>query len=146
MAILGACAIAGAAVGLTLALHTGSNGKADSKAPSTVATPNQTYEQGPTPLDSCIDSWNQNNSSKETAAQLSGTATMTSPSYNSYVNVGTSSLFPDRCLITVANASNMYTVQFLEDNGHQWSSMPSWTGTLRCCRAECWWRIRVPTE
>ncbi|MFD8685389.1 hypothetical protein [Streptomyces sp. NPDC059651] len=75
----------------------------------------------------CADSWNENNPHKEnvasiaTAAQQSGTPT-------AYVNVGFSDLFPDRCMVTVANPSTLYAQQYLQDPGNGWSGIPAWTG------------------
>lgn len=46
-----------------------------------------------------------------------------------YVNVGYSSTFPDRCMITVANPSTMFAQQYLQDNGDSWGLAPAWTGS-----------------
>jgi hypothetical protein len=82
----------------------------------------------PDPHQSCVDSWNRNNTNKTsiggiaTSAQAGGNPT-------AYVSVGYSSMFPDRCMMTVANPSTMFAQQYVQDNGDSWGFVPAWTGS-----------------
>ncbi|MEU1366631.1 hypothetical protein ABZ454_10900 [Streptomyces sp. NPDC005803] len=50
----------------------------------------------------CADSWNKDNANKGNVASIA-TAAQQSENATAYVNVGFSDLFPDRCMMTVAN-------------------------------------------
>jgi hypothetical protein len=84
--------------------------------------------QSPDPTADCVASWNTSNTNKASVAAID-TAAQSGADPTAYVNVGFSTLFPDRCLITIANPSTMYAQQYLQDTGGRWSALPSWTGT-----------------
>ncbi|MER6748036.1 hypothetical protein ACFW6C_09335 [Streptomyces fungicidicus] len=79
-------------------------------------------------LQVCADSWNDGNTNKANVASLATVGQAENPT--AYVHVGFSSVFPDRCLITVANPSTMYAQQYLQEGGTEWSFAPSWTGSV----------------
>jgi hypothetical protein len=120
--LIGAALGAGAAVGAILAVTSGtSSGTDDSRPHASRIAPDPAAAS---PVEKCVISWNENNSNK---ASIGSMNTLGSPT--AYVNVSFSSLFPDRCLITVANPSNMYAQQYMEETGDSWSFAPSWTGS-----------------
>ncbi|WP_406468074.1 hypothetical protein OH738_10895 [Streptomyces hirsutus] len=80
------------------------------------------------PLQACADSWNDGNENKGSVASMATAAQAENPT--AYVRVGFSSVFPDRCMITVANPSTMYAQQYLQEGGTAWSVVPSWTGSV----------------
>ncbi|MET9510739.1 hypothetical protein ABZX62_20155 [Streptomyces flavidovirens] len=77
----------------------------------------------------CTDSWNESNENKASVASIA-TAAQQSENATAYVNVGFSEVFPDRCMITVANPSTLYAQQYLQDSGNGWSMVPAWTGSV----------------
>ncbi|BAC73206.1 MULTISPECIES: hypothetical protein [Streptomyces] len=79
-------------------------------------------------LQACADSWNDGNANKESVASISTAAQAENPT--AYVHVGFSSVFPDKCMITVANPSTMYAQQYLQGGGGEWSLAPAWTGSV----------------
>jgi hypothetical protein len=83
----------------------------------------------PSPLQTCITSWNRNNASKETVGRL---ATVAARSNNptAYTTVGFSDLFPDRCMITVANTTTMTAQQYVQESGGTWTAFPAWSGAV----------------
>ncbi|MFD5711304.1 hypothetical protein ACFWHW_13055 [Streptomyces pharetrae] len=80
------------------------------------------------PLQACANSWNDGNTNKASVASVATAAQAENPS--AYVHVGFSSVFPDRCLITVANPSTLYAQQYLQGGGTEWSLAPAWTGSV----------------
>ncbi|GAQ61421.1 MULTISPECIES: hypothetical protein [Streptomyces] len=46
-----------------------------------------------------------------------------------YIHVGFSSVFPDSCLITVANPSTMYAQQYVQESLTGWPIAPAWKGS-----------------
>ncbi|MFI6606829.1 hypothetical protein [Streptomyces sp. NPDC050507] len=123
-AIVGSVVVASGVYGVIAAAQ-GGDERVDVSAAEDLA--NGADEAGEA-VQGCADSWNENNPHKgnvasiATAAQQSGTPT-------AYVNVGFSDLFPDRCMVTVANPSTLYAQQYLQDPGNGWSGVPAWTGT-----------------
>ncbi|MEU4983622.1 hypothetical protein [Streptomyces sp. NPDC021969] len=83
---------------------------------------------GPDPRQSCVDSWNERNTHRASIGQIA-TAAQTAANPTAYVNVGYNSTFPDRCMITVANASTMFAQQYVQDSGDSWGFAPAWTGS-----------------
>ena len=79
-------------------------------------------------LQACADSWNGGNPNKASVASLATVAQAENPT--AYVHVGFSSVFPDRCLIMVANPYTMYAQQYLQGGGAEWSFAPAWTGSV----------------
>lgn len=80
-------------------------------------------------IQGCVDSWNDGNRNKGSVASIA-TAAQQTENPTAYVNVGSSAVFPDRCMITVANSSTLYAQQYLQDTGDGWSIAPAWTGTV----------------
>ena len=80
-------------------------------------------------LQACADSWNSGNPNKENVASIS-TAAQQSENPEAYVNVAFSEVFPDRCMITVANPSTMYAQQYVQESEEGWSMIPAWTGSV----------------
>jgi hypothetical protein len=76
----------------------------------------------------CIDSWNNNNENKLTdaATVLAGQNT---PDPHAYVSVGPAATFPDKCLITIANSTTQFVVQYLEQDGNTWT-YPAGSGSV----------------
>jgi hypothetical protein len=81
----------------------------------------------PDPRTACIRSWNSLNQNRQEIAGLA-TVGQTSANPTAYVNVAYSELFPDRCLITVANSATLYAQQYMQDTGGGWTLAPDWTG------------------
>ncbi|MFD9920675.1 hypothetical protein ACFWXR_14475 [[Kitasatospora] papulosa] len=81
------------------------------------------------PAQGCAVSWNEGNENKGNVASIA-TAAQQSGSPTAYVNVGLSDLFPDRCMVTVANPSTLYAQQYLQDPGNGWSMIPAWSGSV----------------
>ncbi|WP_432043769.1 hypothetical protein [Streptomyces cadmiisoli] len=79
-------------------------------------------------LQVCADSWNDGNMNKQSVASISMAAQTENPT--AYVHVGFSSVFPDRCMITVANPSTLFAQQYLQEGGASWSIAPAWTGSV----------------
>ncbi|MFE6627328.1 hypothetical protein ACFVNB_08790 [Streptomyces rochei] len=79
-------------------------------------------------IKACVNSWNGGNVNKANVASIATAAQAENPT--AYVHVGFSSVFPDRCLITVANPSTMYAQQYVQEGGAGWSITPAWTGTV----------------
>ncbi|MGW0854200.1 hypothetical protein [Streptomyces sp. NPDC002690] len=77
----------------------------------------------------CADSWNERNPNKGSVASIATAAQQTADA-TAYVNVGFSEIFPDRCMITVANPSTLYAQQYLQESGNEWSMIPAWTGMV----------------
>ncbi|WP_405459662.1 hypothetical protein OG786_20845 [Streptomyces sp. NBC_00101] len=75
----------------------------------------------------CANSWNERNQNKGNVASIA-TAAQQSEDPTAYVSVGFSDLFPDRCMITIANPSTLYAQQYLQEAGSAWSMIPAWTG------------------
>jgi hypothetical protein len=80
------------------------------------------------PLQACADSWNEGNTNKASVASIATAAQAENPT--AYVHVGFSSVFPDRCMITVGNPSTMYAQQYLQESGTAWPVAPAWTGSV----------------
>ncbi|GAA3498898.1 hypothetical protein GCM10019016_060010 [Streptomyces prasinosporus] len=85
-------------------------------------------EVAPNPHQPCVDSWNQHNTNRASIGQMTTTA-QTGSSGTAYVHVGANSTFPDRCMITVASASTLFAMQYLQDTGDSWGIAPMWTGS-----------------
>ncbi|WP_328626066.1 hypothetical protein OHA88_16215 [Streptomyces sp. NBC_00353] len=79
-------------------------------------------------LGTCIASWNKNNMNKAGVGSVQ-TAAQTSAKPTAYVHVGANEMFPDRCMITVANPSTMIAEQFVQDGGSGWGVAPAWYGS-----------------
>jgi hypothetical protein len=79
-------------------------------------------------LQVCADSWNDGNTNKVSVASIATAAQAENPT--AYVHVGFSSVFPDRCMITVANPSTMYAQQYVQESGTAWPVAPAWTGSV----------------
>ncbi|MEU6181143.1 hypothetical protein [Streptomyces coeruleorubidus] len=83
----------------------------------------------PDPLQVCADSWNDKNENKASVASVA-TAAQQSQSPTAYVNVGSSAVFPDLCMITVANPATQLAQQYTQETATSWSFGPSWTGSV----------------
>ncbi|MGW3764265.1 hypothetical protein [Streptomyces sp. NPDC005131] len=114
-----------AAGGVGFAITRQSDGGNDSSEDS--ASTSGVPADQPDPLGSCIASWNKNNTNKANVGSVQ-TAAQTSSKPTAYVNVGASDMFPDRCMITVANPSTMIAEQFVQDGGSGWGVAPAWFG------------------
>ncbi|MBZ6260685.1 hypothetical protein KVH22_34800 [Streptomyces olivaceus] len=79
-------------------------------------------------LQACVSSWNGSNVNKSSVASIATAAQAENPT--AYVHVGFSSVFPDRCLITVANPSTMYAQQYVQESVSAWPIAPAWTGSV----------------
>ncbi|MER6112450.1 hypothetical protein [Streptomyces hirsutus] len=79
-------------------------------------------------LQACADSWNDGNANKGSVASISTAAQAENPT--AYVRVGFSSVFPDRCMVTVANPSTMYAQQYIQEGGTAWPVAPAWNGSV----------------
>ncbi|MFE2433359.1 hypothetical protein [Streptomyces sp. NPDC059409] len=79
-------------------------------------------------LQACVSSWNGSNTNKASVASIATAAQAENPT--AYVHVGFSSVFPDRCLITVANPSTMYAQQYVQESESAWPIAPAWTGSV----------------
>ncbi|WP_432131237.1 hypothetical protein [Streptomyces tendae] len=79
-------------------------------------------------LKACVSSWNGSNTNKASVASIATAAQAENPT--AYVHVGFSSVFPDRCLITVANPSTMYAQQYVQKSASAWPIAPAWTGSV----------------
>lgn len=110
------CVAAAGAVGGAVAAQSGEEGDLAS-APEDTET--DLVDPVDDALQACADSWNGDNPNKASVASLATVAQAENPT--SYVHVGFSSVFPDRCLITVANPSTMYAQQYLQGGGAEWS-------------------------
>ncbi|MFG2380541.1 hypothetical protein [Streptomyces avermitilis] len=96
----------------------------ESASPSTTSDPETSENDA---LQACADSWNDHNENKGNIASIATAAQAENPT--AYIHVGFSSVFPDRCLITVANPSTMYAQQYLQDGPTGWPIAPAWTGS-----------------
>lgn len=93
----------------------------------------------------CANSWNDGNSNKRNVASISTAVQAENPT--GYVHVGFSSVFPDRCMITVANPSTMYAQQYVQENGGAWSIAPAWTGSVNDLDGSVLpWNARMATD
>ncbi|MBQ0968483.1 hypothetical protein KBY91_34290 [Streptomyces sp. RK23] len=79
-------------------------------------------------LQECVSSWNGSNTNKASVASIATAAQAENPT--AYVHIGFSSVFPDRCLITVANPSTMYAQQYVQEGVSAWPIAPAWTGSV----------------
>ncbi|MFC4609703.1 hypothetical protein ACFO9E_18060 [Streptomyces maoxianensis] len=77
----------------------------------------------------CADSWNEGNQNKASVASIA-TAAQQTENPTAYVHVGFSDLFPDRCMVTVANPSTLLAQQYLQEPGNGWSGIPAWSGSV----------------
>ncbi|MGA5272259.1 hypothetical protein ACPCKL_00390 [Streptomyces cellulosae] len=75
-----------------------------------------------------MSSWNGGNTNKASVASIATAAQAENPT--AYVHIGFSSVFPDRCLITVANPSTMYAQQYVQEGVSAWPIAPAWTGSV----------------
>ncbi|MEV6310026.1 hypothetical protein AB0M10_15675 [Streptomyces sp. NPDC051840] len=75
----------------------------------------------------CLRSWNENNTNRENVGSME-TVGQTSSGRSAYVHVGNSATFPDLCMITVSNAANHYSQQYVEQSRNTWGFAPAWTG------------------
>jgi hypothetical protein len=87
-----------------------------------------TTDPGTDSVAACAGRWNSLNDNKQNIGALA-TVGETGENPTAYVTIGSSSLFPDRCMITLANPATMSAWQYIEDPGSGWSGNPSWGGT-----------------
>lgn len=119
LAIVGAVIASGTAAGIALTVSHDDTGTDDSPTTSQAASD---------PHKKCVTSWNTDNPGKETVAGL-GTVGTQSDNATAYVNVSFSKLFPDRCLITVANPTTMTAQQYVQEATGTWTAFPAWSGS-----------------
>ncbi|MBL1104963.1 hypothetical protein JK361_10215 [Streptomyces sp. 5-8] len=117
--------VAAGAVGSLVAVQAGSEGTAASASGDGKVDVMGSESES---LQACADSWNDGNANKSNVASIATAAQDESPT--AYVHVGFSSVFPDRCLITVANPSTMYAQQYVQEGGAAWPIAPAWTGSV----------------
>ncbi|GDY74131.1 hypothetical protein SAVCW2_23960 [Streptomyces avermitilis] len=122
---LALCVVAAGAVGGVIAAQSDGGGATASASDDGKADVVDSPDES---LQACADSWNDGNANKESVASISTAAQAENPT--AYVHVGFSSVFPDKCMITVANPSTMYAQQYLQGGGGEWSLAPAWTGSV----------------
>ncbi|AMW13297.1 hypothetical protein A4E84_29670 [Streptomyces qaidamensis] len=125
LAAIALCVAAAGAVGGAIAAQSGGE---DASASVSEDGKADVVESAEEPLQACAESWNDGNTNKANVASMATAAQAENPT--AYVHVGFSSVFPDRCLITVANPSTMYAQQYLQGGGTEWSLAPAWTGSV----------------
>ncbi|GDY65651.1 hypothetical protein SAV14893_050440 [Streptomyces avermitilis] len=106
---LALCVVAAGAVGGVIAAQSDGGGATASASDDGKADVVDSPDES---LQACADSWNDGNANKESVASISTAAQAENPT--AYVHVGFSSVFPDKCMITVANPSTMYAQQYLQ--------------------------------
>ncbi|MFJ4517437.1 hypothetical protein [Streptomyces sp. NPDC088816] len=125
VASIALCVVIAGAVGGVIAAQSGgervsASGSEDGKADGVDSVDES--------LQACANSWNNGNANKASVASISTAAQAENPT--AYVHVGFSSVFPDRCLITVGDPSTMYAQQYLQGGGTDWPILPAWTGSV----------------
>lgn len=113
------CAIA--AIAAVIAANAGTSDDNTSSDAVPADTQNDTLTQ-------CVTSWNTANENKVTIAGIA-LAGQNTPDPHADVHVDLSSLFPDKCLITVANSATLTAQQYLQESGGTWGFAPAWTGS-----------------
>ncbi|CAM5396504.1 hypothetical protein SCYAM73S_03548 [Streptomyces cyaneofuscatus] len=130
-------ALAGAGIAVSTA-----QGGTESASSSTTSDPETTESDA---VQACADSWNNHNGNKGNIASIATAAQGENPT--AYVHVGFSSVFPDRCLIAVANPSTLYAQQYLQDGPTGWPIVPAWTGSASDLDASTLqWNARMATS
>lgn len=96
-------------------------------------------------IQACANSWNDHNGNRRNIASIATAAQADNPT--AYIHVGFSSVFPDRCLITVANPSTMYAQQYVQEGPTGWPIAPAWTGSANDLDASTLqWNARMATD
>ncbi|MFD0210792.1 hypothetical protein ACFVH9_17065 [Streptomyces hirsutus] len=125
LAAIALCVAAAGAVGGVIAAQSGGEDASASASDDGKADVVDSVDE---PLQVCADSWNDGNTNKGSVASMATAAQAENPT--AYVHVGFSSVFPDRCMITVANPSTMYAQQYVQGGGTDWPIAPAWTGSV----------------
>ncbi|MGW1799193.1 hypothetical protein ACWCQN_25290 [Streptomyces sp. NPDC001984] len=145
--IIAAIVCAVIAGGITYAVNTrGGDASADTTADTSSDTPASTEDPAFKAQQQCAVSWNLHNPDRTNVGSLI-TSAQSSDTPTGYANVGFSTMFPDRCMITMANPATMIAMQYIQDGPDSWSGIPAWTGTVSGLDPSTTdWNARVITD